>query len=460
MSNKKAQLQTLAILILVIISLVIAITFIFQSGLFSSTLSFFNPTMTTASAYTRGIPIYVMWNMYDAATMRSTGLSLEESIFSGISNVITRIQDSIPLLAPPAQNINLKYNEPCAPNKGVSKEVFMKTVAEHSIDCWNMYTAGKYDPLRGKTPPNPRICFAFQFNINDTGVTFNEMKQYFETKKISQQDTYLSKFRSTSPGSSILVEQNGLSKTIKKGVFFIGYSDTAAGGFNSEECGTYSAPPIVLTCDMTGKFSLSDFISSWGAYVNAEQDKKETCSGNYLEKKWCEAKNAASDALSDALKTIGTAYDLLTNPVGTAKQELYNVIKQVFVFTNLQDCGTKEGYLFSCPIKSELVSGYNMEFACKFQNPDMTRALNVNPNELSAALAHVLDWSIVEGDEGKGCSFEDLQFSSSGTAGISLSCDVTNEVLFDVLFSSPDNLHWCIEEDATLDGSCQPFTWS
>jgi len=58
---------------------------------------------------------------------------------------------AIPLFAPSTSDITMGTS-----TKHVAPEVFMKEVAGRTVDCWNMYAKGRYDPLTGLTPPLQR----------------------------------------------------------------------------------------------------------------------------------------------------------------------------------------------------------------------------------------------------------------------------------------------------------------
>ena len=232
MFGKKADvMKTFVTLVVVIVMLIMAITFITQSGIFSSVQSFFCPTLTRVGSYARGAPLDAMWNMYNKLTEESTAVSIEEWGFGKIEDRLISIQNNMGLITCMSPPVEMKYTEPCGPDKGVSNVSFMMEVSKRSIDCWDMYTAGQYDPLLGKTPPNPRTCFIIHFNLKQP-VKFLGVSDYLSELYYKQNNGNLLPFEP-------MFEESGYNNAVynvKKGILYIKYLDTDSTGFETAEC--------------------------------------------------------------------------------------------------------------------------------------------------------------------------------------------------------------------------------
>ncbi|MDD5182258.1 MAG: hypothetical protein PHC66_03750 [Candidatus Nanoarchaeia archaeon] len=283
--NKKAQggLGILSSLIIIVVSLTIGIIFIFQSGIFPASMSFFCPTMTTAGAYARGVPLHIMWSLYDVAEESTSGGSgvigwvkdkvvglvtdVEEGTLGKISSNLKELEASIPLFSCQNSAIDMKYSTPCESDKGMTKNTFFKEVAIRTVDCWDMYTAGKYNPTSGKTPPNPRTCFTIAFNLNES-TDFYELLDFMTHANYSFSDiTYwnklgypeLEKQNARHAGPRIVLtgadaftatgttgdwnnNQDYWFSSFKKGVLFIKYADDGSGGWEDSDCDIKSNP--------------------------------------------------------------------------------------------------------------------------------------------------------------------------------------------------------------------------
>lgn len=253
MKNKKAQgTQNLALIILVVISLIIGIVFIFKSGILETSQTFFCPTIITANSRIRGSAIKKIDDAYeDLITHDDSKFDLPGRFQKGIQagfakhyleEAVTDIKEGIPILTCTNPEINLGFNTPCGKDNGVTKEKFFKTVSDRTLDCWNMYTSGYLNPLKNPSknadPQNPRTCFVIQFNIQEP-VSFYDIIDYMQEVGDYSEVT-------TAPGGSGIYvegdERTDISgdpteKQIKKGILFITYADAGGSSWENNDCG-------------------------------------------------------------------------------------------------------------------------------------------------------------------------------------------------------------------------------
>ena len=87
--------------------------------------------------------------------------ALTLSGLAAVLYVILFIFPSIPLLCP-SYTIDLG-----TPDKEVHYEDFYASASARTLDCYNMMGGGKYDPLWGLDPPNPKTCFVIEAYVDD-----------------------------------------------------------------------------------------------------------------------------------------------------------------------------------------------------------------------------------------------------------------------------------------------------
>jgi hypothetical protein len=214
LSNKGA-LGTLAILIVTLISLAIMLIILLQSGLIGNLQTIICTTLVTLSSWVRGFIIDMIWLFYWVVfgvllaamfllgnTCRTNPISVAVclAIFAGVMIVlagsVTNLMNSIPLLYCPNPDITVgNYGEPCgSPSVTTSKIALYKEMSERAVDCWRMYTSGTFDPLSGKTPPNPINCYVINFNIREP-MSFGEWQAWMSGNNYSiTGKSYLNQF--------------------------------------------------------------------------------------------------------------------------------------------------------------------------------------------------------------------------------------------------------------------------
>jgi len=197
---KKAQaLSVAARLLVILIFLAVMIVILIKSGIISNLYTIIATTLTTWGSFIRGITVKFVWYFAWAliglftlilvifgSTCRAfpVGTAICAAMYATflalVMHSVFSLFTSIPLLE--LQNPTIKvgdFNVSCGESK-TSNITFLKEVADRTVDCWKMYTAGKLNPLTGKTPPNPRTCFIINFNLKDS-VTIEEMVNYLKT---------------------------------------------------------------------------------------------------------------------------------------------------------------------------------------------------------------------------------------------------------------------------------------
>jgi hypothetical protein len=239
LNRKGITLETAVSLILVAVSLGIIIILLFTSGLISSLSASICTILTTASSYVRGFVVYAIWTFYGiliglvAAIMFLLGRTCQTFPFGtaaclitfGVFVVIltgafTALASSLPLLSCPNPTIIHGFKETCG--NGVSNETFIREVADRTVDCWNMYTAGKYDPLSGREPPNPVTCFVVDFNVKTPVSMRNITEWMIKTNYSSDGTKYLAKVGGVIPQNN---NEEIFNNEYTKGRLFIKYGD-------------------------------------------------------------------------------------------------------------------------------------------------------------------------------------------------------------------------------------------
>ncbi len=312
--KKGIALQTVVMLILAIISLAIGIMLIMKAGLISNLQTIICTTLITWTSYVRGILVNLIWLffwamigvmallivIYGSFCKAFPGniycLSIYAAFIAFLLYTILVVFSGLPLMHCPNPTIKIGDFEKDCGDSLTSPEVFMREVAERSVDCWGMFSKGKFDPLTGKTPPNPRTCFVINFNL-ERGVTIEEIVYYLKTheypsnKKCDPGDpdgcgiTYWDKIKSTDGGMRLTITRTNdyifyvsgaligggekvddtyySGKYIQKGRLFIKYLDKMPYGENirDADCWTGETPPWDsvywcfdedVTCEKTG----------------------------------------------------------------------------------------------------------------------------------------------------------------------------------------------------------------
>lgn len=246
MKKKGIAINNLAFLILAALSLGVVIVILFQSGLITNLQTIICTTFTTGQAGIRGIAIEMLWVVYAIvviiisavmaiAAARGTCanpvmavvcIAMYLSFVVAIGHAFYNVQQSIPFVYCPSEPIDFAVTKQCG-TKGIEKDVFLKEVAEKSVDCWAMYAKGEYDPLAGVIPPNPRTCFTINFNLKEP-IKFNEIKAWMRDPTNLYPGTY-ERYWDKVGGKLALENDKSDEKweknTIQKGRIFIKYGD-------------------------------------------------------------------------------------------------------------------------------------------------------------------------------------------------------------------------------------------
>jgi hypothetical protein len=242
-TKKGIALSTLATLILAGLSFGIVLMVLIQSGLLTNLQSFMATTLTAFESNLRGMAIAaiaefmavfilvlfaIMWlgsTCHSGPWGAAACLAMYASLMVFLVGAIHNLDASFPWVDIPNPDINLPPTggHTCGTD-GADPNVFIKEVADRSVDCWYMFAEGRYNPLLGKVPPNPRTCFVINFNLNnETGVSFDDIKNWMKTNNYpGTSDTYWKK-----SGNGLVLENNkdAFSKRIKTGRMFIKYGD-------------------------------------------------------------------------------------------------------------------------------------------------------------------------------------------------------------------------------------------
>lgn len=180
--KKGMGLETLVFFILMIASLAIAIIFYIRPELYILLQIFFCTVLTTIGSYLRGILVYFLWwILFPMITGLAFAILITNklcyaggpitkvacaAIFVGFEvlaiSMIMGTIGVIPLIGCTPASIQMGELD----GEEIETEIFMEQVSKRTIDCWRMYTAGRYYPLEGKVPPNPRTCFVINFNVD------------------------------------------------------------------------------------------------------------------------------------------------------------------------------------------------------------------------------------------------------------------------------------------------------
>ena len=259
MNKKGITLETAIALILIAISLAIIIILLLTSGLISSLQSIICTSLTTSTMFLRGFIVKSIWDLFWIFVGLITAIiwifgsfckgfpvgtavcAVMNAVFIGVLTAsFMGLTSGLPILYCPNPTITVgPFSEDCHSQVGVSKEVFFKEIADRSVDCWNMYARGEYDPLSGHEPPNPITCFVVDFRVRSP-VSINEIVDWMQVNNYSSNISYLEK-----AGWAVVVQNNSETlwdKNLTKGRLFIKYGDDETTPlWASADCDIYGA---------------------------------------------------------------------------------------------------------------------------------------------------------------------------------------------------------------------------
>ena len=292
MNKKGITLETAVMLILVALSLGIIIILLLTSGLLSSLESIICTSLTTGGMWIRGLIVQQVWSFVwifigivgaimlifgttcRAFPVGTAACAIAFGVFTGVIIITANsLTSSLPLFSCPNPTImHGPFSEECTTTSstGISKEVLFKEVADRSVDCWNMYTRGKYDPLSGREPPNPVTCFVIDFKLKPSeAVSVREIVDWMADNNYSNQEgiPYIEK-----AGWAIIMQNNSnviWDKNIMQGRMFIKYGDDIS-----------SAQWASADCEISGSFRPPD---RWDYYLDffgnsgSVQSCQQTC---------------------------------------------------------------------------------------------------------------------------------------------------------------------------------------
>lgn len=197
--TKKGVALTVAIeLIAAIVFAIIVLYILLKTGLLDVFKGYFGTFFCTISGYGRGVIIMVVWNIWQimmivmtvalllsgnvlgvgmaAGTVTEYALksALRSMVGSGMLQVIAGISivtlmtymmvglvfSNIPFICPEMTTSLGTSKTPVSVNK------FLDTTSSKTIDCFSMMGGGKFDPLWGLDPPNPKTCFVIEAYLN------------------------------------------------------------------------------------------------------------------------------------------------------------------------------------------------------------------------------------------------------------------------------------------------------
>jgi hypothetical protein len=159
-------------------------------------------------------------------------------IFIGASSIMTflmvsKIFPMVPL-ACAINNMDVGFDDVNA--KATAEELY-SVMGSRSIDCWDMFIRGGWDPLWGVDPPNPRTCFLIEAHIKPPAIHINgtpdyptlstvydEMKHTFR-KNWGFGDNKIFAYCEGTPMGTIPTEWVGADCTIKDSFVYIMYFD-------------------------------------------------------------------------------------------------------------------------------------------------------------------------------------------------------------------------------------------
>ena len=188
-SKKGIALNNLVLLITILISLAVGIVILFSSGFAPSMKDSACVVMLRIASIGRGIIVALFDKVFDTviiiigvafsyavATSLARGGGVGTAILLGVYAVATAAVTSfiyyqvsntyslIPFFY--CGTSEIRVGNLNGKTTATSEDLF-KLISERSLDCYAMFGSGKYDPLRGKDPPDPITCFVIEYNITN-----------------------------------------------------------------------------------------------------------------------------------------------------------------------------------------------------------------------------------------------------------------------------------------------------
>jgi len=189
LSKKGIALNNLVLLITILISLSVGIVILFSSGFAPSMKDSACVVMLRIASIGRGIIVALFDKVFDTviiiigvafsyavATSLARGGGVGTAILLGVYAVATAAVTSfiyyqisntyslIPFFY--CGTSEIRVGNLNGKTTATSEDLF-KLISERSLDCYAMFGSGKYDPLRGKDPPDPITCFVIEYNITN-----------------------------------------------------------------------------------------------------------------------------------------------------------------------------------------------------------------------------------------------------------------------------------------------------
>lgn len=201
MNTKGIALETAVKLIAGIVFLIVVMYMLLQTGLLTSFVERINTTVCTASSIGRGIILAMIWSFFQALLIILTfiqlisgiggygagavqasragffikqalknfalkGITATSVLTLGVGTIaayilIAKVFSAVPLICPTTV-INVG-----AADNPTTIEDFYTVASSRTVDCWSMYGEGKFNPLWGKDPPNPRTCFILETHLEE-----------------------------------------------------------------------------------------------------------------------------------------------------------------------------------------------------------------------------------------------------------------------------------------------------
>jgi hypothetical protein len=252
--NKKGiALDTAVSLIMGVVFLIVVIYILITTGLLSSFTERVFVTVCTASALARSVILRAIWSVWQVVIIALTvfemiafagkgaasgakvlgtvakgeaSLLLKSALISvakwgavtGLAGAITylgfatiatylMISNVFPKIPIACETISLDVGYDSAGNQATAAE-FYSIAGSRTVDCWDMFGAGKWDPLWGKDPPNPRACFVIDAHLKPDA---NGKYPTLEDLYINSSKTYDKKWKLG--GDKIFAYCKGVAKT-------------------------------------------------------------------------------------------------------------------------------------------------------------------------------------------------------------------------------------------------------
>ena len=242
-SKKGLSLSILAILILSLISLAVVLYIVIKAGLLSALRDIVCVNVTSISSMIRGIIIDLIWWFFGGVLLIvffilfvfgslckafPIGTAICTAMYAAFAAIliiaIMDLMGMIPLFTCQTSDITIGDSV-----HHVAAVNFEKEVAARTVDCWNMYAKGRYDPLTGLSTPNPKTCFVINFNLT-SNINVSDILTYMAKNNFTKGMDYL-----TAAGGNPIVHINTTfstddasilkTKNFHEGRLFIKYGD-------------------------------------------------------------------------------------------------------------------------------------------------------------------------------------------------------------------------------------------